>query len=279
MEQSHFSESKQINGIDVYYEYFKHPSSEKTVVLLHGFLSSLFSFRHLVPLLKQNYSVFSVDLPPFGKSGHSRNYHYSYKNIALTVVSLLDVLGIKNYSIIGHSMGGQIALNVLYHHPHRAKKTVLLSSSGYLSRAKQLHIFASYLPFFHLLVKNYLARSGIEKNLRNVVYNHSLIDNEMREGYLSPFLDNSIFKGLTGMLRHREGDLTSVQLQKVQTPCLLLWGRHDRVVPLNTGRKLVEDLPNSQLIVLEDTGHLLPEERPEDVCQHINHFLMDGERF
>ncbi|WP_404329709.1 alpha/beta fold hydrolase [Mesobacillus maritimus] len=275
MEKSHFAGSKTINGIELYYEYYNHPTSKETVVLIHGFLSSLFSYRHLVPLLKERFSIVSVDLPPFGKSGHSAKYQYTFKNMALTIVHLLNTLGITDYHLVGHSMGGQIVLNILHHYPTQAKKAVLLCSSGYSKRAKQSLILASYLPFFYLMIKVYLARSGIEKNLRNVVYDQRLINDEMREGYLNPFLENSIFKGLTGLLRHREGDLPPEVLHQIQTPCLLIWGEYDKVVPLQTGKRLAEDLPNSTLTVLEDTGHLVPEERPQDVYQHIKNFIFE----
>lgn len=271
-----FSGSKTINGIEIFYEHYHHPTSKETVVLIHGFLSSLFSFRHLVPLLKERFSIVSIDLPPFGKSGHSHKFQYTFKNIALTVVTLLDTIGIPDYHLVGHSMGGQIVLNILHHFPAHAKKGILLCSSGYSKRAKQSLILASYIPFFYLMIKVYLARSGIEKNLRNVVYNQSLINDEMRSGYMSPFLENSIFKGLTGLLRHREGDLPSEVLQQIETPCLLIWGEDDKVVPLQVGKRLVGDLPNSSLIIFKETGHLLPEERPEVVYQHINEFIFEG---
>lgn len=277
METSHLASSQTINGIELYYEYYHHPTSTETVVLIHGFLSSLFSFRHLIPLLKEKYSIVSVDLPPFGKSGHSSKYQYTFKNMALTVVELLKTLGIPNYHLVGHSMGGQIVLNILYHYPTYAKKAILLCSSGYSKRAKQSLILASYMPFFYLMIKVYLARSGIEKNLRNVVYDQRLINDEMREGYMSPFLENSIFKGLTGLLRHREGDLPPEVLKQIQSPCLLIWGEYDKVVPLHIGKRLADDLPNSSLTILKDTGHLVPEERPQDVYHQINKFIFEVE--
>lgn len=274
MESTFLSETKTINGIDIHFEYDHHPSSDETIVLIHGFLSSLFSFRHLVPFLKKEFSVISIDLPPFGKSGHSHRFTYSYKNIAQTVVTLLDTLNISGYTLVGHSLGGQIALNILYHFPERAKNAVLLCSSGYMKKAKNSQILASYLPFFPHLVKRYLARSGLEKNLRLVVFDPSLIDDEMRKGYIAPFLSNNrIFKGLTRLLRDREGDLPPEALHQIQTPILMIWGRHDRVVPLQVGKRLAKDLSNSQLIILEDTGHLVPEERPEEVFQQICQFI------
>jgi pimeloyl-ACP methyl ester carboxylesterase len=262
-----------INENEIYYESYFHSHLKKTVVLLHGFLSSTFSFRHLIPLLKKEYNVISVDLPPFGKSGTSTRYIYSYENHSMTVIKLCESLQLKDITIIGHSMGGQIALNVAYLRPDLISQCVLLCSSSYLKRSKRSLIISSYLPFFHRLIKRYLEKSGVEKNLRNVVYDHSKIDKAMEKGYLEPFLEDRIFHALTRMIRDREGDLPIEKLHKIQTPCLLIWGEHDKVVPLNIGKQLQKDLKNSKLIVLEETGHLVPEEKPEEVLFHIKNFV------
>ncbi|MEW8970196.1 MAG: alpha/beta hydrolase [Mesobacillus sp.] len=268
-----FARNKTVRGIDLYYEHYQNPDAKETLVLLHGFLSSTFSFRHLIPLLKEDYNVISVDLPPFGKSGKVSSFKYSYENLAATVVELMKSLGVREFNVVGHSMGGQIAMNILLHHPEYAKKGILLCSSGYLKKAKLPLVLSSYIPYFHLYVKFHLARSGVKQNLQNVVYDHSMINDEMLYGYLSPFLEDDIFKALTMMIRHREGDLSAEDLRKIKAPCLLIWGEHDKVVPVMIGRKLNKDLRNSELVILKETGHLVPEERPEDVHQLINGFI------
>ncbi|PLR92694.1 alpha/beta fold hydrolase [Bacillus sp. T33-2] len=276
METDSFAAYTTVKGIDLYYEHYPHDSSNETVVLLHGFLSSSFSFRHLIPLLRKDFTVISVDLPPFGKSGKSSKFKYSYKNLAGTVVELLKTLGIANFHIIGHSMGGQISLNLLYHFPDVAQKAVLLCSSGYLKRSGLPLIISSYLPYFYLYVKFYLAKSGVKQNLKQVVYDHSMINDEMLYGYLTPFLEDDIFKALTNMIRHREADLNSEALKTIKTPCLLIWGEHDKVVPLHIGRRLKNDLQNADLVVLKETGHLVPEEKPNEVYQYIKNFVLEA---
>ncbi len=268
---------QKINGNDLYYEHYLHETSSKTILLIHGFLSSTFSFRRLIPLLCQEYNVISIDFPPFGKSGKSTRYVYSYNNIAKSILSLLEQLHIREFVAIGHSMGGQITLNIAYLRPDFVEKVVLLCSSGYLERSKQSLIYLSYLPFFHLFVKRYLEKSGVMKNLQNVVFNQQLIDEELFQGYMEPFLNEEIFKGLARLLRHREGDLSEEILHKIETPCLLIWGEEDKVVPLSIGKRLQKDLKNSRLIVLSETGHLVPEERPKEVFQHIVSFLQETE--
>ncbi|KPL59036.1 alpha/beta fold hydrolase [Rossellomorea vietnamensis] len=273
MQENDFSRVVEVNGTDVYFEYHEHPTASETFVLLHGFLSSTFSFRRLTPLLKEHYNVISIDLPPFGNSGKHNSFVYSYDNLANTVIDLLDHLKVSNIHLTGHSMGGQIALNVMKKAPDLVEKGVLLCSSGYLKRMNWPVTMLSRIPFFHLYVKLWLTRSGVRNNLENVVHDSTMIDDEMMFGYLRPFLEDDIFKALTRMIRDREGDLSVNDLRNIQTPCLLVWGEHDRVVPLSTGERLNQDIPDSQLVVLKETGHLVPEEKPREVLENIQTFV------
>lgn len=247
------------------------------MVLIHGFLSSTFSFRRLIPLLQRDFNILSVDLPPFGKSGKSAQFNYSYENMVNTVIPLIESLQLGQVILIGHSMGGQICLQVSHQRPDLVENTVLLCSSGYLKRSKPSLVLLSYLPFFYLIVKKQLAKTGVMKNLQNVVHDHRIIDDEMMHGYLQPFLEEDIFRALTRMIRDREGDLSSQLLNQINTPALLIWGEQDRVVPLTVGQRLHQDLKNSKLIVLKETGHLVPEERPEEVYNHIKNFTLKNQ--
>ncbi|MGE6259897.1 alpha/beta fold hydrolase [Heyndrickxia sporothermodurans] len=273
MEKDVINGHQPINDINVYYELYPNQSAEKTMVLLHGFLSSTFTYRHLIPLLKEKFQVLSLDLPPFGKSEKCHRYKYSYSNLADTVIKLTEYLGLKKMIFVGHSMGGQIVLNILHRRNELAEKAILICSSSYLKRSKLPLILSSYIPYFHMFLKYWFARTGVKKNLQDTLFNHALINEEMIDGYLQPFLQNEIFKALTRMIRHREGDLPVEILNQIKTPCLLIWGDHDKSMPLHVGQQLNQDLANSELIVLKETGHAVPEERPNEIYHHIQSFL------
>ncbi|MBD8070502.1 alpha/beta fold hydrolase [Bacillus sp. PS06] len=263
----------------IHYELYNNDDSDKpTLLLIHGFLSSTFSFRRLIPLLARDYTVIAIDFPPFGKSGKSKNFTYSYENIAKTILLFIETLALTNLIVIGHSMGGQLGLQMAKQQPEMVEKLILLCSSSYLKPTKKSLRYASYIPLFHHYVKFWLAKKGVINNLLNVVYDQSMIDEEMIEGYRLPFENQEIFIGMTKLIQDREGELSSEDLQGITTPCLLIWGEHDRVVPLHIGKKLHQDLPNSSLIVFRDTGHLVPEEKPEDVVKHVKQFITVSSR-
>ncbi|TLS36430.1 alpha/beta fold hydrolase [Pseudalkalibacillus caeni] len=264
-----------LNNISVHYEWYenKEANDKPVFTLIHGFLSSTFSYRRLIPLLNRRYNVLALDLPPFGKSQKTKKFEHSYQNLSQVVIKLLENLAIEKSILIGHSMGGQIALNIAKNRPDLVSRLILLSSSGYMERSKLSLVYSSYLPFFSLGLKKWLEKQGVRKNLLNCVSDPNMIDEEMIQGYLQPFNDDNIFKSLTRMIRDREGDLSSEELKKITIPSLLIWGKEDRVVPLKIGKRLNRDLPNSKLIVYENTGHLLPEEKPNEVLENILSFI------
>ncbi|MBT2575605.1 alpha/beta hydrolase [Bacillus sp. ISL-51] len=261
-----------IHGVELYYEHYENPGKQ-TLVCVHGFLSSAFSFRKLIPMLRKQYEIIAVDLPPFGQSEKSRTFIYTYTNLAKLLIGLLEKLNISKAALIGHSMGGQICLSAALLKPGLFSKVVLLCSSGYLKRSHPSIIFGTHLPCFHLYIKYWLSKEGVLKNLLNVVHDQTLIDQEMIDGYEKPFTDRRIFKAMTRFIRHREGDLQPDELRRIEKPALLIWGEEDRVVPFSVGERLHRDLPDSILYSLKETGHLVPEERPEFVSERILEFI------
>ena len=113
-------------------------------------------------------------------------------------------------------------------------------------------------------------------NFLEVTYDKKIIKKEMMEGYLTPLKEKAFYHSFIRFIRHREGDLSSDLLKAIKLPVLLLWGREDQIVPLSIGELFKHDLPNASLMVFDKTGHLLPEERPEEVAEAIHHFIFGG---
>lgn len=253
--------------MNLYCEYLL--SDKPPILLIHGFASSTYTFRKIVPLLKKQFSIIAIDLPGFGRSEKSSSFVYSFENYAKVMLACLEKFNLSNVHIVAHSMGGQIALHMARLAPEKVNRLVLLCSSGYFKRAKKLLIYSSYLPLFEKMVYYYVHRKEVKDYLKNVFFNKTLINDEIISEFSRPLTEKGFYKSLIRLLRHREGDLLPNELQKINVPTLLIWGEEDRVVPMHVGKRLVKDLPNAQLITYEKTGHLITEERPEPIFKNI----------
>lgn len=263
-----------IDNTSIHYEFYpckKTPA--ETIVLIHGYLSSTFSFRKLIPFLTDKFTVAAVDLPGFGKSEKSKTFTYSLANYGKLTLSFMKKMNFTKPILIGHSMGGQVALQAARQSPEQVKKLVLLASSGYLGPFNRWLVRASYLPFFPWFVRKAFERRKARDMLLDVVFNPDMIDDEMIEGYVSPMQDKTFYRSLVGLLRSHGGDLTTEELRKIHTPALLIWGEQDKIVPLKIGQRLARDLPEASLTVYQNTGHLLPEEKPQEVFSDIERFI------
>lgn len=266
-------------GTDVYYERYQSKKTKRgTLVFIHGFVSSSYSFRYLIPFLQKHYDIICVDLPGFGRSGKQRTFCYSFQGYADLVIALLELLKVENITIIGHSMGGQVALYIAKTRPNLISSIILLSSSGYLKRVKKRFIYASYIPFAKHAMKWWIGKRNVQKMFTQVVHNEKTITKEAIEEYSLPLTDPSFCDGLIGLMRQREGDLDKKDLQHIMQPCLILWGDEDTIIPSRIGKRLSEDLPCAEFYCFRKTGHLLSEEKPEEVADKMLSFLRKNQK-
>ncbi|WP_062233289.1 alpha/beta fold hydrolase [Fictibacillus sp. FJAT-27399] len=265
---------KRIGELDLYYEDYPHRNPDAQVlILIHGFLSSTISFRKLIPHLAEDYHVVAIDLPGFGKSEKSKTFTYSLASYGKLVLSFIKEMGWRDVVLIGHSMGGQVALHASRQDGKLIRKLVLLGCCGYIKRARSTMICCSYLPFFSWGLKRWVLKKDLRNNLSGVFHNIDLVTEDMIKEYRAQFLEDGFFDSLIRLLRHREGDLKPFELNSIVHPILLIHGNDDKVIPLTTGKRLHSDLKNSRLIVYKDAGHLIMEEKPLDLARDIKQFI------
>ncbi|KGX89602.1 hypothetical protein N781_07520 [Pontibacillus halophilus JSM 076056 = DSM 19796] len=257
------------SGTRICYEHFPSSTPKPAIVFVHGFLSSKFCYRYMIPELTKHYEVFAFDYPPFGNSDKVRTYQFSYRNFAAIIVELLNKHSIHRAYVAGHSMGGQIALLCAHMYPERIEKLILFAPSTYIKKAGFWFHAMSYLPAFPIMLKRFLHKRGVYDSLLDCVYDAQMINKEMIKGYMQPFLKDDIFHCLAKMIRDREGDLNSDLLRKIKTDCLVFWGKEDKVLPVSLGYRLVQDLPSATLQTFEKIGHLLPEEIPQTLTEQM----------
>ncbi|GAF13891.1 hydrolase [Bacillus sp. JCM 19046] len=263
-----------LHGASVYYEWYPCTGRKKgTLCMIHGFFASTHSFSRLISYFRKDYDVLLCDLPGFGRSSKHEARAYSFQAYSTIVVALLDSLRIQQAVLVGHSMGGQVALYTALYHRERVEALILLASSGYLKQVKSLYRLASYLPFASHYLSLYINKPPIELLLQEAVYRKKTLTKAMIHAYKQPLLDTNFAKGLLQLTRQREGDLSPEQLQQITQQTLVITGENDPLIPVETSKRLVRDLPNSRFESLKKCGHLLAEEQTKQTAAKIKVFL------
>jgi pimeloyl-ACP methyl ester carboxylesterase len=251
-----------------------------TVVLIHGFGASLETWSDIYPLLCPFYSVIRMDLKGSGFSSKPKDSQYSPSDQALLLLKFLKELRQTNVVLVGHSLGGGVALltyfeSLLLTQGISVKGLILIDSAGY----------SQSLPFFVSTVQNPVTRfvshlMSPEQRVRFVLNKIIKLKRRVtpdRVRRYSYFLDKpgsryALYQTAKQIVPRNVSELSS-KFSTISVPTLILWGADDPVISVEYGHRFNQDIPNSRLVVLADTGHIPQEERPSETFSAMNQFL------
>lgn len=246
------------------------------LVLVHGFASSLYTWSEILPALARSHDVVALDLPGFGGSDQPADLRWPA--LPRAVLGLMDRLGLPRATIVGHSLGGAVALTLAAGAPRRVERLVLVDSAGFnlepASRPKLIGLVAS--PALGALAERLpLRRVLVDVALRQVFHDPARITPERVEEYLLPLSRPSWLPAMRSLLRTRPDELASFasMLAQVRAPTLILWGRQDQWAPVGDARRFHEGIAGSRLLVFEACGHMPQEESPQDTLSALAAFL------
>lgn len=250
------------------------------VLLIHGFGGSTYSWRYLIEPLAQSHRVIAIDLKGFGASPKPRDGAYSLHDQVALVHRFIIEHDLRDLTIMGHSLGGGVtlmtALKLIEEQPPRLKQLVLIGSAGMPQRnppfIRQLRIPVIGFLGVHLLPSRFLTR----KTLAMAYHRPERITEEQVAAYAAPLTSPGGRHALLATARCLPPpDIREIvaQYPRIDVPALLIWGRHDTIVPVDVGRRLNEALPQSGLVLLDDAGHMPTEEVPAETIAAITDFL------
>jgi pimeloyl-ACP methyl ester carboxylesterase len=246
-----------IRGLDIFY---RQEGQGPPLILLHGWGRSGEVFSTLQSILARNFCVFALDLPGFGQSPLPEKI-WGVKEYARLVAVFCRRLGLKKFSLLGHSFGGRIALQLAARKPQKVEKLVLTGVPVLRKTGFKRTLFWLVAKFSNLIL--FLPPLCFLKNpLRRLFY--FLIkehDYQRARGQL-----RKIFKKV---IRHRP----KKALGRIKVPTLVIWGSKDQVTPLENARFLKEKIKSSRLKVVANASHKLPYEEPIKFSQKIISFL------
>jgi len=250
------------------------------VLLIHGFGTNSFTWRHIAPDLARDHRVIAVDLKGFGQSDKPFDDRYAASYQAELLTQLILDRDLHNLTLVGHSFGGGVALLLALEADTRLEgrisKLVLLDTIAYPQ---------SIPTFFKLLDMPVVSQLGvrmapptwqIEVALKLAYYDNSKIDADEVAAYAEPMKTAAGKHAIIYSARQivpADVEQISARYASITLPTLILWCDHDRIVPLDIGLKLKRAMPNATFRLIDQCGHMPQEEQPEATMLQIRQFL------
>lgn len=269
------------SGIDM--AYLDRGEGPYTLVFLHGLGANLKAWQKNVDSLSAHYRCIALDLPGYGKSGKG-DYPYGMAFFAGAVRAFCDTLDLQNVVLVGHSMGGQVALTMALADTSRLAKLVLIApagietfsaaEAGWLKTVYTSAVIQNTPP--EQIRKNFLLNFYQWPDDAEFMYEDRLFLRETAE-----YLDwcAMLPKCVAGMLDEPVFD----QLEQVSLPSLILFGENDALIPntfLHKNQTTAQiaalahsKIPGSQLRQIPECGHFVQWEQAEKTNRAIRDFL------
>jgi pimeloyl-ACP methyl ester carboxylesterase len=265
-----------LNGMQVHY---RDEGEGFPIVLIHGTAASLHTWDAWTEELTKNHRVIRMDLPAFGLTGPNATRDYSIASYTKFLNDFLVHQQIDSFHLAGNSLGGNIAWNYALEHPKKVDKLILLDASGIPMGDSTPWIFKmAKTPVLNKGFLFYTPRFLIEKNIKEVYEDDTKITDELitryhkmalREGNRQAFVDRAKLDS------NEDPQETFKKLARLQPPTLLIWGTKDLWIPKAHGILMHAQIPNSQLVILENSGHVPMEENPAESLAALKQFLED----
>lgn len=252
------------------------------LILLHGFGSNNINWRRWRPELEKRFQLHLIEFKGHGEAPAPPDGRYSPLDHANDVVQYIRSIEADAVVLVGHSMGGGIALLValalLEEEPRRLKALVSLAGAAYPQRLPPFIALARRRLLTRVMFRALPKRLLIRTLLRWIVVDPSTIDQAQIDAYSVPLQDRLHWDALVQTaLQIVPGEFAAIadRFCEIDVPVLALWGRQDRVVPLAVGERIRAELPDARLVVLEDCGHIPTEEKPQESLAALLEFLRE----
>jgi pimeloyl-ACP methyl ester carboxylesterase len=252
------------------------------LLLVHGIGDSSDTWRPVFDELARHHTVIAPDLLGHGRSEKPRA-DYTIAGFANGMRDLLSILGVDRVTVVGHSLGGGVAAQFAYQFPERCERLVLVGSGGVGRTVSPLLRFAAvpgaeiFMPFLGLPPVRAVSRAGASllrifdtalgrDAVEILAVFDALPDTEARRAILRTLRSGVDWRGQVITMLDRAYLAEGM-------PTLIVWGRHDAIIPLGHGRLAHAALPGSRLEIFDEAGHFPHHVDPERFAQLVAEFM------
>ena len=279
--QSELPEDHYIKVSSINTRYWTLGERETTVILIHGGGASVEHWWYNITALAKSHRVYAVDMIGSGRSDKT-SISYSLTDQAQFIKDFMDTCNIRCAKLVGHSMGGGVALQFALMFPEKVEKLVLVNSFGLGKRIDGLSRLGT-LPLVDKLSRMFRPnRASVALFVKPIVYDPTVISDEWFEKiYQLAALPGA----LSALIRLSRTNLNVFgvrsevfcpiihQLSKITAPTLVVWGQQDRVLPVAHAYVAAQGIANARLHIFERCGHCPQIEHTEEFNRLVLEFL------
>ncbi len=248
------------------------------LLLLHGAAASLHSFADLIPRLAQHYTVVAVDLPGHGFTTKGSAMRSTLLAVASDLAEMLLREGIQPEAIIGHSAGAAVALELAGRLEPTPRAVVALNGAfaEFDGIAGWLFPMLAKLLALNPFTSVFFSATTTPANVRQLIEatGSELTDSQLRL-YYRLIRDRAHVAGALAMMAQWDLRPLIRTLPEIEVPTLMLTGARDKAVSPAVSRDAAARMPHARWHSLPALGHLMHEERPDVIADHITEFLRD----
>jgi len=278
------NEELEIHGHKVYYAAAGEQGD--LVVLIHGIASTSESWGPVLPELGESHTLLAPDLLGHGQSDRGGG-DYSLGAYASGVRDLLVALGYDRATLVGHSLGGGVAMQFAYQFPEMVERLVLVASGG-LGRELNLLLRSASLPGAEYVLPLLFATgfpsagTSIASLVNKVGFRAGLDLEEIGRGFAS-LGDTDARRAFIHTVRGlidpggQRVDASSRLYMAGEIPMLIVWGARDTIIPVEHAYAAQEQLPDARLEIFEQAGHFPHLSEPHRFCELLSDFIADTE--
>jgi len=261
--------------------YWAEGGGDRVIVLIHGWSGFSEYWLPGISALASQYRVYALDLVGHGRSDKPPRASYRASDLAHFVKEFIVTLNLERASLVGHSLGGAIALQFALQFPDLLDGLVLVDSAG-LGKELPFLLRLTSIPRLGELLWRRPSRRALALGQRMQVADPAVITDEWLDFVYQlaaqPDLRLALLKTLRGMCNlfgQRSDFVTPIVtgLASIRCPTLVMWGQHDRIIPVTHAQVAVKGIPNTRLQVFAHCGHCPMLEQPHAFNQAMQEFL------
>ncbi len=265
-----------VGSIETYYERY---GSGRPLILIPPGGSHTSTWRFNIGALSRSHEVWTLDLPGSGYSDKPATFPYTHRSYAEFVRDFMATMGIPKSVVAGYSLGGTVALEFALDFPEQTAGLILIDAGGY-PRGVTL---GALNPLVHrttnAILMSFSSYPASVKVFFRYLYHDpapfardSALIAEICKINHTPNARDAFYRMQRAL--HFDFAIPDVtRIKSVASPTLIVWGRNDRIVDVRTATRYQRDIAGSQLVVIDDAGHAVHEEKPDAVNDAITSFL------